>query len=106
MEEQGLHQKIVDRILSVVPDTRRIVLFGSRAKGTHDEESDIDLLVVAYSNLPQNNRAVQLRRALHGIGMPIDIVVVTPEEFERYKTWKSFVVYQALEEGVTLYEAA
>ena len=46
-------------ILSLPIDTKLIILFGSYAKGTFDEDSDIDVLIVA-DGLPTGNDAISL----------------------------------------------
>jgi predicted nucleotidyltransferase len=52
----------------------QIYLFGSRAWGKPDENSDVDLLViVSQSEVKPIERAVRARRCLRGIRMPKDI---------------------------------
>lgn len=51
MERTGLTERMIEEIRSVVAEDERVdrvVLFGSRAKGSHREGSDIDLAV--YGN--------------------------------------------------------
>ena len=55
-------------ILSLPIKTKLILLFGSYAKGTFDEESDIDVLVVA-EGLPHVNDAISLLT----VGVPDDL---------------------------------
>lgn len=48
-EDFGLSQEIVDRILQVIstfPEVEKVILYGSRAKGTHRPGSDIDLVLI------------------------------------------------------------
>ncbi len=85
---------------------QRIILFGSRAGDTAKPDSDYDLLVVAETDLPLEDRVFQARRAVRDVRVPKDIVVVTPAEFRRYSTWVSGVVRDAIEHGQILYEAA
>ena len=50
--EAALLADIVTRIRAVLePD--RIVMFGSRARGTATDQSDVDILVIAPSNAPR-----------------------------------------------------
>ena len=55
-------------ILSLPIDTKLIILFGSYAKGTYDEDSDIDILIVA-DGLPPVNDAISLLT----IGVPEEL---------------------------------
>jgi len=84
----------------------RIVLFGSMARGTANENSDVDLLVVC--EFRGNRRSVMLAidRALKGLGFARDILVVTPDEFERDRMIPGTVSRYAWLEGRVLHEAA
>jgi predicted nucleotidyltransferase len=96
---------LCDRLVSALAP-RSIILFGSRARGTAQPDSDYDLLVVAESDLPLEDRMFQARRAVRDVQVPKDIVVVTPDEFRKYSRWVSGVVREAVEHGEVLYEAA
>jgi predicted nucleotidyltransferase len=84
----------------------RIILFGSRARGDARTDSDVDLLVVAETDLPPGERNFLASRAVRDLGLPTDILVVTPRELERLRTWMSSIVAVALREGRVLHEAA
>ena len=83
---------------------QRIILFGSRARGTADERSDADILVVASFNGKRREVLVEMDRALWGIGFARDIVLLTPEEFERDREIPGTVARPASREGKVLYE--
>lgn len=64
-------------------------VFGSLAKGTTTEWSDLDIIVVWPTNLPPMQRSLQL---LDGI-MPrvaVDLLVFTPDEFAKTDRSPSF----------------
>ncbi|MBI4726587.1 nucleotidyltransferase domain-containing protein [candidate division TA06 bacterium] len=82
----------------------RIILFGSYAYGSPDQDSDIDLMVVMETDAPPHKRAIPIRRALKGMGQAKDIIVKTPEEFERFKDIVGTIVYPAAHQGRVLYE--
>lgn len=73
IEKQKLDE-IVERLVSRF-SPKKIILFGSRARGAATPESDYDLLIVENSNLPRYKRAAKYRRALKEIGVAKDIVV-------------------------------
>ena len=106
MSEADIVDQIRARILATHPGVARIVLFGSRATGRATADSDYDLLVVLPGTERPAQRAARLRLALRGLPASFDLVVVTPVEFERSRSWKSSVVAAAMETGRVLHEAA
>lgn len=82
----------------------RVILFGSHARGTAGPDSDVDLLVVMPANGSRREQAVEIDVALSGIKMPVDVVVVTPEDIERERRIPGTLIRPALDEGKVLYE--
>ncbi|OOP55588.1 MAG: hypothetical protein AYP45_13825 [Candidatus Brocadia carolinensis] len=82
----------------------KIILFGSYAYGQPTADSDMDLMVIMNTEEKPHKRAVPLRKALKGIGIPKDIIVKTPEEFDRFKNIVGTVIYPAAHKGKVLYE--
>ncbi|MGD0094831.1 MAG: nucleotidyltransferase domain-containing protein [Planctomycetota bacterium] len=95
--------ELVARIRKVV-QPERIVLFGSRARGTASPESDFDILVIAPSTLPRWRRTVPLYRVLAGVGISYDLVWWTSEEIEEWRNVQSHFITTVLREGKVLYE--
>lgn len=83
---------------------RRIILFGSAARGEMGPNSDLDLLVIAATT-DRHATARAVRRALRGLGVAKDVIVVTPEDVERHKDNRGLVLYPALRDGKLLYAA-
>ncbi len=79
---------------------RKVILFGSMARGDTHEWSDIDLIIVKDTDKKFLDR---LDEFYTGPSEPKDILVYTPEEFE-YMKERPFVK-NALKEGKVLYEA-
>ena len=87
---------------------QRVILFGSQGRGTADSHSDVDLLVVCPIKPEAASRRalmVAMDRALRGLGLATDVVVLTPEEFERDRQIPGTVARPAWQEGTVLYEA-
>ena len=103
MVTQKILQQAVDRLVDQF-HPQRIILFGSYARGNADEHSDVDLLVVCP--IPDNRRKlmVAMDRNLRGLGMARDIVVLSPEEFERDRHIPGTLARPAWQEGKVLYE--
>lgn len=82
----------------------KIILFGSYAYGMPTLDSDIDLLVVMDTNEKPHKRAIGLRKLLKDLGVPKDIIVKTPDEFNRFKDIVGTIIYPAAHKGRVLYE--
>ncbi len=85
---------------------QRIILFGSQARGTADKHSDVDILVVCPIRGRRRDLMVEMDRALRGLPIARDIIVLSPEEFERDRHIPGTVARPACQEGKVLYETA
>jgi predicted nucleotidyltransferase len=96
-------EEIVRRIVEVAkPD--RIILFGSAARGQGGPESDLDFLVVK-AGVHRRRLARQIYRSLFGIPVPVDVIVVTPEDVEAFRGKVGTTIGPALQEGREVYAA-
>ena len=95
---------IVRRVVEVA-DPRSIILFGSAARREMGPNSDVDLLVVK-EGARRGELAGRIYENLWGVGAAVDVVVVTPEDIERYADSRALVIKHALREGRVVYEAA
>jgi predicted nucleotidyltransferase len=96
---------VVERIVERF-DPLRIVLFGSVARGEIGYDSDIDLLVVFPEVKREDKRrlAINIRRALLGVPVPVDVIVADPDEISRRGKLIGTVLHAALQEGEILHE--
>ena len=94
---------MVDRIVGAFQPSR-IILFGSHARGTATEWSDVDLLVILSNVSDKRDTAIEIRRVLGDLPVCKDIVVATPEEVARRGHLVGTVLRSALLEGKVLYE--
>ena len=97
--------KEITRRIVVLANPRRVVLFGSAARGEIKKGSDYDVLVVVSGPVHRRQLAQKIYRGLHGIGAPVDIVVVTEQDLARYGSRTGTILKPALAEGQVLYEA-
>lgn len=98
-------ERMVNRIVQGF-DPQKIILFGSYARGTAGPDSDVDLLIIMNITGSKKDAAIQIDRALIDRRLPLDIVVVTPEDVDRYRGLVGNVIRPALKEGKVLYERA
>ncbi|MBI2760833.1 MAG: nucleotidyltransferase domain-containing protein [Chloroflexi bacterium] len=83
----------------------RVVLFGSYAYGNPGTDSDIDLLVVT-SNPPERSVGWDSARALRAhTDVPVQLVFMTPREFEETRDVIGGLAYPAHHWGYLLYDA-
>ena len=99
---QGSIKEMVRRIVEQF-DPDRIILFGSYARGTAQPDSDVDLLVVMPVKGSRLEKTIEIGVAVHDVGLPKDIVVTTPEDFEWRKDVVGTIERPAVQEGTVLY---
>ena len=103
MEAVELFAEIVARLKPIDPD--KVIAFGSRARGDAGPDSDLDLVVVERGGGSLAERGLRVGAALGDVGVGVDLVVYTPEEYDRLRHWRSSVAALADREGRVLYEA-
>jgi predicted nucleotidyltransferase len=105
VKEESQRLRAIVEIIVQVAQPEQVILFGSRAKGTAQAESDYDFLVVMRG--VQNEREVSRRiyRALleRRAGAAVDVVVVDAGTLERHRNNPFYVYRQALQEGRVFY---
>ncbi len=93
----------IERIVRAVNPTR-IIAFGSRARGQHQPDSDLDLLVILPRGAGEAGVAGNLYEAVGALGFSKDILISEEERFERSRSSLNSVQAEAAREGVSLYE--
>ena len=100
--------KELDKIISIIKNINpeKIYLFGSYATKSFDEESDIDLLIVAPSDKTPLERRLMLRRMLleYDRRIGLDLLVYTPDEFDMLRKEPSSFISSAIRKGTKIYE--
>jgi uncharacterized protein len=100
-----LLDSIVDRLITVTRPAR-VIVFGSTVTGIATADSDIDLLIVLDEVDDVRLESVRLRRALRGVGVPIDVIVMRTDRFDETKNVVGALAYPANKYGRVIYEAA
>ncbi len=98
---EAMTQQIVEQFHPL-----KIILFGSYARGGFTVDSDVDLLVVMEVSGSKRRKAAEIDLALAERTLPLDLIVVTPQEYERYRNVMGHIIYPAVREGKVLYERA
>ena len=89
--------------IGIAANANRVVLFGSHARGEANENSDVDLMIIADSNLPRFKRSRKLYTLLKPYPCAMDLLVYTPQEVEKGKRSPVTFISMILKEGKTLY---
>lgn len=102
--DTSMLDEVIQRVVAIA-QPEMIILFGSAARGEMGPNSDLDLLVVkSGADAPDLMRDIYM--GLIGVGTPVDALVVSPEDLERYRDSHGLVIPEALGEGKVVYEAA
>jgi uncharacterized protein len=94
---------LIARIVAAA-DPVAIHLFGSRARGGHDEESDYDLFVVVDDDFPQPANPITGHAMVRGSGVPADVLVVRASAFALNRDEVGTMSYEASHHGRVVYE--
>ena len=104
-----IEEKDLNKIISIIRRTNpeKIYLFGSYATESSDEQSDIDLLIIAPSYERPLERRLKLRRMLseYDRKFGLDLLVYTPDEFEMLAKETSSFIYSAIKQGKKIYDS-
>jgi len=102
--EPAALKELVRRIVEVAqPD--RIILFGSAARGEMGPDSDLDVLVVKSGVEHRRRLAQDIYMNLSGVGVGVDVIVLTPEDIDAQRGSVGSIVGPALDEGRVIYVA-
>lgn len=84
---------------------KKVIIFGSAARGEMNRDSDIDVIVLSpdFKTMDFVERTAFLNRNRQGLSrrVPMDIIGYTPEEFEKLAR-ESTTLFEAQKEGMVL----
>jgi uncharacterized protein len=98
-------KKLVKKIISLARP-KRIILFGSAARGKMGPHSDLDLLVVMPDGIHRRDTTDKIYLGLWDFDYPKDIIVVTESDVAQYGSNPYMIIHSALKEGLDLYHVA
>lgn len=108
-DHENFLAEVVRRLVSAAEpgNLERIVLFGSRAHGDHRPDSDLDLVLVEKRSIANGEKqwdAIwRYRRALRGIGIARDVLVVDNNKVREAAAFPTRFLTQILTTGRQLY---
>ena len=106
-QDQIIAKQLAEKLReSATGSVQRIILYGSRARGTATSESDYDMLVIEKDSIVKREEMQHLRSALHDSDVPVDVSVMGEEEFEETKGVIGGLAYPKNKYGIVVYENA
>ena len=102
-----IDEDVVDDVVERVVDAfhpKRIVVFGSVARGEAGPDSDLDVFVEMESDQRWLDRIVAVRRVLRDVDVPMDVFVYTPAEVEARRGRIGNLLSYVEREGKVVYE--
>ena len=103
MITQSQIQSVADKIAEQF-QPERIILFGSYAYGTPNEDSDVDLLVVMPFEGKSVRKSIEIEAEVHQ-GFPMDLIAITPASLQSRLDSEDYFLREVVESGRVLYEA-
>lgn len=100
--DRWLQSLVADIVKGYRPE--KIILFGSVARGAVRDGSDIDLCIIKRTRKRRLDRSDEVT-ALTDAAIPLDVVVLTPDEWGRRVREGDALVKEVLATGRTLYDA-
>ena len=97
-------QTAVERMVAAASSPARVILFGSYARGTADEGSDLDLMVIEKELPDKAAEYMRLRGAIGRIGTGVDVLIYSEEEAMRRSQVPGTLLYWAFKEGRVLHD--
>ena len=89
---------------SIQPE--KIYLFGSHAAGYASRDRDVDLLIVVPdTRKSRHDMALKGRASLRDFIIPMDLVVCTHSEIEKWQDVKCTLIYTVMRKGKLLYDS-
>lgn len=96
---EGVIRELVARF-----NPQKVILFGSYAYGEPREGSDVDLLVVTSNPPPHKEKWKVACQLSEQFSYPLQIIFMTPGEFEETRDVVGGIAYPAHQWGRVLYE--
>ncbi|HPR18185.1 MAG TPA: nucleotidyltransferase domain-containing protein [Candidatus Cloacimonadota bacterium] len=84
-------------------DPDKIILFGSQVEHPN-VDSDFDICILKSNISHKRLLTQQLYKLLYSLKIAFDLVVDTPEHFEKMQKESSFIYYEIMRTGKVIYE--
>ena len=102
----SIADELKNRLISIDAEHRicKVILYGSRAQGTANGDSDYDILVIKKDPVAKRDEVRRFRRELRPLSYELDLWVMGSREFEETKEIIGGMAFPAHKYGQVLYE--
>jgi len=97
----------IKKIIVEKANPDKIILFGSRARGVHREDSDYDILIVK-NDISQDKHLVGfIYKEFYNrkLGVPVDLLLIDTDKYNKLSNETGYVYKKIKQEGEIIYEA-
>lgn len=101
MVSDRMIEAVADRIAEAAPGAT-VVLFGSHARGSAGDSSDLDILVIEPTLESRHAETTRLADVLDDLDVPVDLVVVSAAVYREWSSEPGTVIHEAAREGRVL----
>lgn len=104
-KRKEIKEQIMNSLDEMGISFERIILFGSRARGDYNEDSDYDILIVTEETFPFKEKiriSEAVRDRVVKLHIPSDIIIRSHEEVDYFRDKINSVVGEAVQEGIIL----
>jgi predicted nucleotidyltransferase len=105
MSEKTILKTIKSMILAMLPGAK-ILLFGSRARGDYNKDSDFDILIITPKSLPLKEKRNWINeigaKLVDALEVPIDVLLNSEEEVAIKRELPGHTINWAMKEGIVL----
>lgn len=98
-EAEDAIERAARALIDAVSVPAKVILFGSRARGTASQESDFDFLVVEDTVQDRFAEMARLGSVLGRMLIPADVLVVSRRDAGRWASVRGTVIHEALTRG-------
>lgn len=105
VDREAVFDHLQDVFERAEPTVERAIVFGSVARGDHDETSDVDVIVVSpdFEDVQGAKRGKPFRDEWdYGTFGAVDFIAYTPDEYRSYRTRSDSLPRTAEADGVRI----